>query len=167
MLDIWSWIFWRLDNLGEVFWSCNFGSEYFGCWFEQYSCFGIHSPGGYFRESATCCSHSLGFRKRNLALDCRPLTISNFIYDACQQRIAAFACVAEVFWHHGVSCSMCRSGLCVATHIPLFRTRSHSLTFSLLSVTARLSVNQTLSTKIRIATSMGFLSASSMLREEN
>ena len=36
-----------------------------------------------------------------------------------------------------------------------------------LAVTARLSVNQTLSTKIRIATSMGFLSASSMLREEN
>ena len=35
-----------------------------------------------------------------------------------------------------------------------------------LAVTARLSVNQTLSTKIRIATSMGFLAASSMLREK-
>ena len=117
------------------------------------------------QESVTCCSHSLGFRKRNLALDCWPLTIFNFIYDACQQRIATFACVAEVFWDHGVSCSRCRSGLCVATHVPQLRTRSHSLTF--LSVTARLSVNQTLSAKIRIATSMGFLAASSMLREEN
>ena len=31
------------------------------------------------QESVTCRSHSLGFRKRNLALDCWPLTIFNFI----------------------------------------------------------------------------------------
>ena len=48
-----------------------------------------------------------------------------------QQRIATFACVAEVFWDHGVSCSRCRSGRCVATHVPQLRTRSHSLTFTL------------------------------------
>ena len=48
-------------------------------------------PEATLQESVTCCSHSLGFRKRNLALDCWPLTIFNFIYDACQQRIAAFA----------------------------------------------------------------------------
>ena len=98
-------------------------------------------------ESATCCSHSLGFRKRNLALDCRPLTIFNFIYDACQQRIATFACVAEVFWDHdGGSCSRCRPGLryyprpSASDSIP----RIDSLPF--LSVTARPSLNQTLST---------------------
>ena len=28
------------------------------------------------QESVTCCSHSLGFRKRNLALDCWPLQYS-------------------------------------------------------------------------------------------
>ena len=118
------------------------------------------------QESVNCCSHSLGFRKRYLALDCWPLTIFNFIYDACQQRIATFACVAEVFWDHGVSCSRCRSGLCVATHVPQLRTRSPHCFHPFLSVTAQLSVNQTLSAKIRIDTSIGFLAASSMLREE-
>ena len=99
-------------------------------------------------ESATCCSHSLGFRKRNLALDCRPLTIFNFIYDACQQRIATFACVAEVFWDHGVSYSRCRSGL------RYYPRPSASDAFPLINflpflpVTAPLFVNLTLSTEM-------------------
>ena len=76
------------------------------------------------QESVTCCSHSLGFRKRNLALDCWPLTIFNFTYDACQQRIATVACVAEVFWDHGVSCS--RTGA-----VPVSALLPTSLSFGL------------------------------------
>ena len=108
------------------------------------------------QESVTCCSHSLGFRKRNLALDCWPLTIFNFIYDACQQRIATFACVAEVFWDHGASCSRCRPGLryyprpSASDSFPLI----DSLHF--LSVTARLSVNQTAGYQILNCYQYGF-----------
>ena len=43
--------------------------------------------------------------------------------------------------------------VCVTTRALLLRTRSHSLTLHFLSVTARLSVNQTPRTKIQIATS--------------
>ena len=115
------------------------------------------------QESVTCCSHSLGFRKRNLALDCWPLTIFNFIYDACQQRIATFACVAEVFWVNlGPWCFLFQVPFRSLRCYPRPSASSFSFCRSL-----RVFVNQTLSAKIRIATSMGFLAASSMLREEN